>query len=87
MNLRNITSMINPFFDWIQVEITSYCNAKCSYCPNSILRDYWDKRHMSIETFKRISTYFPRQKSSTTIFISFSGFAISAAISSMIYRR
>lgn len=33
-----------------QIEITTYCNAKCFYCPN----EYLPKHHMSIEQFKLI---------------------------------
>ena len=33
-----------------QIEITTYCNAKCFYCPN----EYLHKDHMSIEQFKSI---------------------------------
>lgn len=33
-----------------QIEITTYCNAKCFYCPN----EYLHKQHMPIEQFKSI---------------------------------
>jgi radical SAM protein with 4Fe4S-binding SPASM domain len=46
-----IRSYFLPGFDWIQVEVTSYCNAACSYCPYTVLRDHWVNRHMTMETF------------------------------------
>jgi radical SAM protein with 4Fe4S-binding SPASM domain len=46
-----IHSFFLPNFDWIQVEVTSFCNAACSYCPYTVLSHSWVKRHMTMETF------------------------------------
>ncbi len=43
-----------PKLDWAQVEITSYCNAGCSYCPHTVYQDLWLNRHMSLDAFKRL---------------------------------
>jgi MoaA/NifB/PqqE/SkfB family radical SAM enzyme len=55
-------SFLLPSLDWIQVEVTSYCNATCSYCPRTVYQDAWLNRHLSIEAFKRLSLAFTRTK-------------------------
>ncbi|SMB99663.1 Radical SAM superfamily enzyme, MoaA/NifB/PqqE/SkfB family [Thermanaeromonas toyohensis ToBE] len=47
-------------FDWIQVEVTSYCNAMCSYCPHTVYRNSWKSRHLDPDTFQRLVPYFPQ---------------------------
>lgn len=39
-----------------QIEITTYCNAKCFYCPN----EYLPKQHMPIDQFKSIINESPK---------------------------
>ncbi|OGP71994.1 MAG: hypothetical protein A2Y80_05945 [Deltaproteobacteria bacterium RBG_13_58_19] len=51
--------MLDRFFlpkrlDWIQVEVTSHCNAACIYCPRTAYQDKWVSRHLPLETFKKI---------------------------------
>lgn len=41
-------------FDWLQVEVTSCCNALCAYCPRTIYRHTWRSRHLSLEIFRRL---------------------------------
>ncbi len=41
-------------FDCIQVEVTSNCNARCTYCPHTVFRDKWQSRNMTIDTFGRL---------------------------------
>jgi MoaA/NifB/PqqE/SkfB family radical SAM enzyme len=43
-----------PETDWIQVEVSSYCNAACVYCPRTVYRNTWINRHLSLATFKRL---------------------------------
>lgn len=43
-----------PDLDWIQVEVSSYCNADCTYCPHTVYKDFWLNRHMPLNTFERI---------------------------------
>ena len=43
-----------PSFDWIQVEVTSHCNAACIYCPRTVYRSHWQDRHLSMETFLKL---------------------------------
>lgn len=40
--------------DWIQVEVTSSCNAACSYCSRTAYRRNWQDRFMPLETFERL---------------------------------
>jgi MoaA/NifB/PqqE/SkfB family radical SAM enzyme len=37
--------------DCIQVEVTSFCNGHCIYCPHTIQARQWQSRHMSAEIF------------------------------------
>jgi MoaA/NifB/PqqE/SkfB family radical SAM enzyme len=48
----------HPALDWIQVEVTSHCNAACSYCPHHAYQDGWDNRHMPVETFSTLAPAF-----------------------------
>jgi MoaA/NifB/PqqE/SkfB family radical SAM enzyme len=43
-----------PRLDWLQIAVTSYCNASCAYCPHTIYRRQWQSRHLSLSTFKRL---------------------------------
>jgi MoaA/NifB/PqqE/SkfB family radical SAM enzyme len=49
-----------PFLDWIQVEISSYCNASCIYCPHCVFRANWQNRFLSLETFQKLMPAFAR---------------------------
>jgi MoaA/NifB/PqqE/SkfB family radical SAM enzyme len=55
-------SLFSPGLDWIQVEVTSSCNAACSYCPRTVYRDVWLNRNLPLETFKRLVPAFPKTK-------------------------
>ena len=49
-----------PYLDWIQVEISSHCNAGCIYCPRTAYRRNWQNRHLPLEVFRRLSRAFDR---------------------------
>jgi len=51
-----------PVFGWIQVEVSSFCNADCIYCPHTIYKDNWEERLMSIETYKQLIPAFKKTK-------------------------
>jgi MoaA/NifB/PqqE/SkfB family radical SAM enzyme len=40
-----------PMLDWIQVEITSRCNASCLYCPRTAYGNQWPARDLSPDLF------------------------------------
>ena len=40
--------------DWLQLAVTSHCNASCAYCPHTIYRRHWQSRHLSLSTFQRL---------------------------------
>lgn len=57
-----LNSILLPSLDWIQVEVTSYCNATCTYCPRTVYRDAWLNRQLSLETFERLVPAFGRTR-------------------------
>jgi len=52
----------SPSLDWIQIELTSICNASCFYCPQTVCKDCWRHGSMNLETFKRVSASFKMAK-------------------------
>ena len=53
--LRNgLRSLFLPSLDWIQVEVSSSCNAACVYCPHTVYRDAWLNRHLPVDLFERL---------------------------------
>jgi radical SAM protein with 4Fe4S-binding SPASM domain len=41
-------------FDCIQVEVTSRCPNRCTYCPQTVLRDKWRKHDLDWDAFTRL---------------------------------
>ena len=41
-------------FDALQVEITTHCLLRCTFCPHETLRSRWTQRHMPMATFERL---------------------------------
>ncbi len=41
-------------FDCVQVEVTSRCSGRCSYCPQTVMGDSWQGRDMKMKTFTRL---------------------------------
>jgi MoaA/NifB/PqqE/SkfB family radical SAM enzyme len=57
---KQLLSLFRQTFDWIQVEVTSHCNALCVYCPRTIFKESWENRHLSLETFKKLKPVLSR---------------------------
>lgn len=56
MKLRwpDFASFLTPRFAWIQVEVTSFCNAACLYCPQTVYGHSWPRRHLPLSTFQKL---------------------------------
>lgn len=48
--------------DWLQIEVTTHCNAACTYCPRTVFRDNWINRHLDKDAFDRLTPYFKHTK-------------------------
>ena len=64
--MRHFLPAFEPDLDWIQVGITTQCNARCVYCPRSIYRDTWHSRHMDLQVFSR---FVSRVKNADLIYL------------------
>jgi MoaA/NifB/PqqE/SkfB family radical SAM enzyme len=51
-----------PMLDWIQVEVTSRCNAACLYCPRTAYASHWVSRDISFDLFKKLLPFFSTSK-------------------------
>ncbi len=49
-----------PDLDWIQVGVTSRCNAACIYCPHQSLKKTWKGRDLDFNIFQKLSTSFSK---------------------------
>jgi MoaA/NifB/PqqE/SkfB family radical SAM enzyme len=54
MQWPDFSSWLTPKKDWIQVEVTSFCNAACIYCPRTVYQHRWANRHLSLATFAKL---------------------------------
>lgn len=43
-----------PLWDWVQVEPTTACNARCLYCPRTVLGEAWEDRFLPLESFRAL---------------------------------
>ena len=44
----------NPRLDWVQVEITSECSARCRYCPRHYYAERWIERRLPVAAFEAL---------------------------------
>ena len=47
-------SLFRHHFHWLQVEVTTHCQAACTYCPHTVYRDSWQSRHLDPALFQRL---------------------------------
>jgi hypothetical protein len=57
-----LTNLFTPRFDWIQVEVTTHCQASCTYCPHTVYREHWAGRHLALATFRRLLPVLKRAR-------------------------
>lgn len=43
--------ILSPILDWVQIEVTSYCNAACIYCPHTLAGKGWLNAHFPLTLF------------------------------------
>ncbi len=41
-----------PRLDWLQIEVTTHCNARCAYCPHTLYQSSWQSRHLPLPVFQ-----------------------------------
>ncbi len=51
-----------PYLDWIQVEVSSFCNAECIYCPHTEYSNNWQNRLLPIELYRNLIPAFDKTK-------------------------
>jgi MoaA/NifB/PqqE/SkfB family radical SAM enzyme len=61
-DFERILSLFQPKWDWIQVEVTTDCNAACIYCPRTVYRNSWKDRHLPLETFRKLRPVMGRTR-------------------------
>ncbi len=49
-----LSRFLMPRFAWLQVEVTTHCNAACRYCPHTLLQPHWQSRHLDPPVFQRL---------------------------------
>jgi MoaA/NifB/PqqE/SkfB family radical SAM enzyme len=43
--------ILSPILDWIQIEVTTHCNAACTYCPHTLAQERWQQSHFPLTLF------------------------------------
>ena len=51
-----------PWLDWVQIEVTSRCNAACIYCPRTVYGPRWKNRDLSPDTFEKLLPVLSKTK-------------------------
>jgi len=48
-------SLFTPHLDWLQVEISTHCNAACLYCPRTLYASCWHNYLMPLDIFRQLT--------------------------------
>ena len=48
-----------PELAWLQVEVSTFCNAHCGYCPRTVQGSAWVNRHLDMELFHKLAPFLP----------------------------
>ena len=54
--------LLTPRLDWLQVEVSSHCNARCRYCPRTLAGSRWPSRLMDPALFERLRPVLRRTR-------------------------
>lgn len=46
--------LARPRFDWVQIEVTTRCNARCVYCPRTVAQAAWPEADLDTALFRRL---------------------------------
>ncbi|HSW65143.1 MAG TPA: radical SAM/SPASM domain-containing protein [Dissulfurispiraceae bacterium] len=57
-----IAAFRHPVLDWLQIEVTSRCNAACRYCPRTAYRNAWINSDMPLELFTSLGPAMGKAK-------------------------
>ncbi len=57
-----IAAFRHPVLDWLQIEVTSRCNAACRYCPRTVYRNAWLSADMPLELFTTLGPAMGKAK-------------------------
>ncbi|WP_031517867.1 radical SAM protein [Desulfofalx alkaliphila] len=60
--MSRIFSLVSWSLDWMQVEVSTYCDASCVYCPRTVYSDAWINRQMQLDTYKKLLPVFKKTK-------------------------
>ncbi|MFP4167929.1 MAG: radical SAM/SPASM domain-containing protein [Desulfonatronovibrionaceae bacterium] len=64
--LSKFIPRLHPELDWVQVAVSSHCDANCTYCPRTRFRSAWKSRHMDPDLFAR---FIDRLKNTTLVYL------------------
>jgi radical SAM protein with 4Fe4S-binding SPASM domain len=52
---QSLRELLHPReLECLQIEVSSCCSGRCTYCPHTVQSDIWNSRHMKPETFAAI---------------------------------
>ncbi len=58
--LPSLAHFFAPRLSWLQIEVTSHCNAACRYCPHTLYHQDWHASHLPWPLFQSLVPVFRR---------------------------